>query len=168
MSKDWYWSSDVFFFKQKTAYEMGLRLEFRRVLFRSYHALHLAQRPLALEHPEKSEPIGKYALMESTGGRYHIEVRAGMPRSAIRRIAHLLFVHAKTRPGAKLNILQNGKERTISLLKNISRQTLEAIIAKAVATGGGTFVVVHEKTGGALGSKFWRHPAITKLLSRRY
>src|SRR5579862_9975169 len=44
--------SDFFFFKQKTAYEMELRLEFRRVLFRSdsgghfasfqarYHALH--------------------------------------------------------------------------------------------------------------------------------
>ena len=135
---------------------------------RAYHDLHLKQRPLALKHPEKSEPIGKYALVESTGGRYHIEVRAGMPKTAIRRIAHLLFVHAKTRPSAKLNILQNGKERTIGLLKTLSLQKLQAIIAKAVHTGGGTFVVVHERAGGALGSKFWRHPAIRKLLSRRY
>ena len=135
---------------------------------RAYHTLHLRQRPLAVNHPEKSEPIGKYALLETSGGRYHLEVHAGMPKSAIRRIAHLLVVHAKTRPDAKLNILQGNKERTLGPLKNMSLQKLQAIVAKAVQSGGGTFVIVSEKTGGALGSKFWKHPAITKLLSRRY
>ena len=91
-----------------------------------------------------------------------------MPVPAIRRIAHLLVVHGKTRPGAKLNILQAGQERSFGLLKNLSLQKLQAIVAKAVRTGGGTFVIVSEKAGGALGSKFWKHPAITKLLSRRY
>ena len=134
---------------------------------RAYERLHLSKRPLANRRPEKSEPIGKYALIETTAGRYHIEVQAGMPRSAIRRIANLLLVHAKTRPDAKLNVLQAGEERTLGLLKDINRQRLSAIIMKAVQEGGGTFVVISEKRGGALGAKFWRHPAITKLLSRR-
>ena len=135
---------------------------------RAYERLHFSKRPLAHRRPEKSEPIGKYALIETTAGRYHIEVKSGMPRKAIRRIANLLFVHAKGRPDAKLNILQAGEERTLGLLKNISRQRLSALIMKAVQDGGGTFVVISEKRGGALSKAFWRHPAITKLLSRRH
>lgn len=134
---------------------------------RAYKRLHLSQRPLAHHKPTKSEPIGKYALIESTSGRYHIEVRAGMPKKTVRRIANLLLIHAHSRPDAKLNILQAGQERTLGVLKKISLQRLMAIITKAVAEGGGTFVVVSEKSGGALSKRFWRHPTITKLLSRR-
>ena len=133
---------------------------------RAYESLHLSQRPLAHPNPTKSEPVGRYALIEETAGRYHIEVKPGMPKKTIRRIARLLRVHAESRPDAKLNILQTGQERTLGLLKDLSSTRLMAILWKAVNTGGGTFVVISEKFGGALGKAFWRHPAITKLLSR--
>ena len=51
--------------------------------------------------------------------------------------------------------------------RNSIETKLQAIILKAVQDGGGTFIVISEKRGGALSKKFWRHPAITKLLSRR-
>ena len=105
-------------------------------------------------------------MIEETAGRYHIEVKPGMPQKTVRRIARLLQVHAESRPDAKLNILQAGQERTLGLLKDISSTRLMAILWKAVNTGGGTFVVISEKFGGALGKAFWRHPAITRLLSR--
>ena len=73
---------------------------------RAYESLHLSQRPLAHPNPTKSEPIGRYALIEETAGRYHIELRPGMPQKTVRRIARLLRVHVESRPDAKLNILQ--------------------------------------------------------------
>ena len=134
---------------------------------RAYKALHLSERPLATHKPDKSEPIGKYALLETSGSRFHLEVKQGASRDAVRRIAHLVFVHAKSRPDAKLNVMQGGKERTLGRLKDLSLRKLQAIVTKAAAEGGGTFVIVQEKKGGALSSAFWRHPAVARLLSRR-
>ena len=115
----------------------------------------------------KTEPVGKFALMEESTGRYHITIKAGMPRPDIRRIARLIIAHSKTNPDSKLNVMQDGREKTHGLVRDLTYKKLTEIIATATLSGGGSLVVVSEKVGGALSSKFWKHPTITKLLSRR-
>jgi hypothetical protein len=110
--------------------------------------------------------MGKFALIETTHGRYHIEIKPGISRKTIRRIARLIWLHSKSHPGSKLNMLHQGREKTYGLIKNLSQQKIDAFVALA-AKQGGTFVVVSEKIGGALDSPFWKHHRMVNLLSAR-
>ena len=129
----------------------------------AYELMIREQRPLSVR-TAKQTPIGNYVLVEQSTGRFHLEVLPGMPDRAIRRLVGLLVVHAKTRPDAFLNMLIGKNERRIKLLRALSKKELYALVKRASDSGGGTFIVVSEKSGGALGKAFWRHPLITKAL----
>ena len=123
------------------------------------------ERPLANRQPEKSEPLGSFVVLEQTGGRYHIEIKPGIPASAVMRIANLIWLHSKSAPEARLNMHVAGKERFLGLIRKLGKKKIAEFIRR-VGVDGGTFVVITEARGGALGSVFWKHPALAKVLAR--
>src|SRR6516164_8332970 len=76
-----------FFFKQKTAYEMELRLEFRRVLFRSCHGPNLLCRGRYRQGPadralQDRAAVRRRVLSRFAGGESRASETIGVPAMA--------------------------------------------------------------------------------------
>ena len=125
-----------------------------------------ASRPLATKHGSRKN-LGSFVVIERSGTRFHIEVEPDMPEPSITRLVNLLFVHSKKLPDAILNQYIDGKEQSWGAIKALSKAKLRSIIKRIRQKA--TFIVVSPTGGslGALGSPFWTHHSLARILSRR-
>jgi hypothetical protein len=107
---------------------------------RLFHHAARRERPLATRHTSTRKNIGDFVVVERSGQRFHIDVKAGIPAPSINRIVNLFMIHAKKKPDAVLNQFVDGKEESWGKLRELSKKKLKAIIRQLRADA--TFIVV--------------------------